>query len=64
MTREEWLESPGCKLVADDLKKTLEGMCDHLFGPVSGPRTHSSQPRSQTVGPSTSCDPPPRPGPL
>lgn len=34
MTREEWLESPGCKLIADDLKKTLEGLCDHLFGPV------------------------------
>ncbi|KAL3898211.1 MAG: hypothetical protein SGPRY_012888 [Prymnesium sp.] len=34
MTREEWLESPGCKLVAEDLKKTLEGMCDELFGPV------------------------------
>ena len=32
MTREEWLESDGCKLVAADLKKTLEGMCDHLFG--------------------------------
>eukprot|EP00962_Isochrysis_galbana_P046128 scaffold18435_cov113-Isochrysis_galbana.AAC.10 len=28
------LESAGCKLVADDLKKTLEGLCDHLFGPV------------------------------
>ena len=28
MTREEWLESPGCKLIADDLKKTLEGMSD------------------------------------
>ena len=32
MGREEWLESEGCKLIADDLKKTLEGMCDHLFG--------------------------------
>ena len=32
MTREEWLESEGCKLVAADLKKTLEGLCDHLFG--------------------------------
>lgn len=28
------LASPGCKLVADDLKKALEGLCDHLFGPV------------------------------
>jgi len=34
MSREEWLESEGCKLVAADLKKTLEGLCDHLFGPV------------------------------
>mmetsp|Transcript_116646 Transcript_116646/g.212164 ORF Transcript_116646/g.212164 Transcript_116646/m.212164 type:complete len:614 (+) Transcript_116646:88-1929(+) len=34
MTKEEWLASPGCKLIADDLKKTLEGMCDVLFGPV------------------------------
>jgi phenylalanyl-tRNA synthetase alpha chain len=32
MTREEWLESEGCKLVAADLKKTLEGLCDHLVG--------------------------------
>merc|ERR1719460_2321851 len=30
----EWLASDGCKLIADDLKKTLEGMCDDLFGPV------------------------------
>jgi len=34
MSREEWLASPGCELVAADLKKTLEGMCDKLFGPV------------------------------
>jgi len=34
MTREEWLASPGCKAIADDLKKTLEGLCDALFGPV------------------------------
>jgi phenylalanyl-tRNA synthetase alpha chain len=34
MTREEWLESPGCKAISDDLKKTLEGLCDVLFGPV------------------------------
>jgi len=32
MSREEWLASDGCKLVAADLKKTLEGLCDHLFG--------------------------------
>ena len=34
MTREEWLASPGCELIAADLKKTLEGLCDELFGPV------------------------------
>ena len=34
MTKEEWLASPGCKLIADDLKKTLEGLVDELFGPV------------------------------
>jgi len=34
MTREEWLESEGCKLIAADLKATLEGLCDELFGPV------------------------------
>ncbi|EOD27745.1 phenylalanine tRNA synthtetase [Emiliania huxleyi CCMP1516] len=34
MSREEWLASDGCKLVADDLKRTLEGLCDALFGPV------------------------------
>ena len=34
MSREEWLESDGCKLIADDLKKTLEGLVDELFGPV------------------------------
>jgi len=34
MSREEWLESEGCKLIAADLKKTLEGLCDELFGPV------------------------------
>jgi len=34
MTKEEWLASDGCKLVAEDLKKTLEGLVDELFGPV------------------------------
>jgi phenylalanyl-tRNA synthetase alpha chain len=34
MTREEWLASEGAQVVAADLKKTLEGLCDHLFGPV------------------------------
>ena len=34
MTKEEWLASPGCKLIADGLKKTLEGLVDELFGPV------------------------------
>ena len=31
MSREEWLESDACKLVADDLKATLEGMVDSIF---------------------------------
>ena len=34
MSKEEWLASPGCAFVAADLKKTLEGLCDELFGPV------------------------------
>jgi len=34
MSRDEWLASDGCKLVAADLKKTLEGLVDELFGPV------------------------------
>ena len=34
MSRDEWLASDGCKLVATDLKKTLEGLVDELFGPV------------------------------
>lgn len=34
LSAEEWLKSPECKMVADDLKKTLEGLMDHLFGPV------------------------------
>jgi phenylalanyl-tRNA synthetase alpha chain len=28
MAREAWLASPGCELVATDLKLTLEGLCD------------------------------------
>lgn len=31
---EEWIKSEECKMVAADLKKTLEGLMDHLFGPV------------------------------
>jgi len=34
MSKEEWLASPGCELIAADLKKTLEGLVDELFGPV------------------------------
>merc|ERR1712176_452768 len=34
LSGEEWLESAECKAIADDLKKTLEGLMDHLFGPV------------------------------
>jgi phenylalanyl-tRNA synthetase alpha chain len=30
----EWLESDECQMVAKDLKDTLEGLMDHLFGPV------------------------------
>eukprot|EP00617_Octactis_speculum_P021109 CAMPEP_0185766504 /NCGR_PEP_ID=MMETSP1174-20130828/37913_1 /TAXON_ID=35687 /ORGANISM="Dictyocha speculum, Strain CCMP1381" /LENGTH=378 /DNA_ID=CAMNT_0028450223 /DNA_START=242 /DNA_END=1378 /DNA_ORIENTATION=+ len=33
-SREAWLESDACKLIAEDLKATLEGLVDHLFGPV------------------------------
>ncbi|KAJ1462806.1 hypothetical protein M885DRAFT_455290 [Pelagophyceae sp. CCMP2097] len=32
-TREEWIASPECKLVGDDLKATLEGLVDAVFGP-------------------------------
>jgi phenylalanyl-tRNA synthetase alpha chain len=31
---EAWVNSAECKMVADDLKATLEGLMDHLFGPV------------------------------
>lgn len=31
MSRDEWLESKECKEVADDLKKTLEGLVDAVF---------------------------------
>jgi len=31
---DDWLQSDECKMVADDLKATLEGLMDHLFGPV------------------------------
>ena len=34
LTEEEWLQSPECQLVEEDLKKTLEGLMDHLFGPT------------------------------
>ena len=34
VSKEEWLASPECKMIADDLKETLEGLMDHLFGPV------------------------------
>ncbi|KAL3780662.1 hypothetical protein ACHAWO_004143 [Cyclotella atomus] len=29
---QEWLESEECKVIAEDLKATLEGLMDHLFG--------------------------------
>jgi len=31
---EAWIASPECALIAKDLKATLEGLMDHLFGPV------------------------------
>jgi len=30
----EWLDGPECKMISEDLKATLEGLMDHLFGPV------------------------------
>jgi len=35
---EEWLESTECKAIEDDLKLTLEGLMDHLFGPSTQKR--------------------------
>ena len=32
LTGEEWTSSPECKAIGDDLKATLEGLMDHLFG--------------------------------
>jgi|Transcript_15024 phenylalanyl-tRNA synthetase alpha chain len=34
LSKEEWLESDECKMIGEDLKATLEGLMDHLFGPV------------------------------
>ena len=34
LSKEEWLASPECKMISDDLKNVLEGLMDHLFGPV------------------------------
>lgn len=33
-TGEDWTSSDECQMIADDLKATLEGLMDHLFGPV------------------------------
>jgi phenylalanyl-tRNA synthetase alpha chain len=33
-THDEWIASPECQMIATDLKQTLEGLMDHLFGPV------------------------------
>jgi len=33
-TGKEWTEGSECKMISDDLKATLEGLMDHLFGPV------------------------------
>ena len=34
LTGEKWLQSPECQLIEADLKATLEGLMDHLFGPT------------------------------
>jgi phenylalanyl-tRNA synthetase alpha chain len=31
---DDWVNSDECKMIAADLKATLEGLMDHLFGPV------------------------------
>jgi len=31
---DDWLQSDECRMVSEDLKTTLEGLMDHLFGPV------------------------------
>jgi phenylalanyl-tRNA synthetase alpha chain len=31
---EQWLQSQECRLIVSDLKATLEGLMDHLFGPT------------------------------
>jgi len=35
---EEWLNSAECRIVESDLKATLEGLMDHLFGPTTQKR--------------------------
>jgi len=32
LSNDEWLASPECQVIADDLKQTLEGLMDALFG--------------------------------
>eukprot|EP00547_Thalassionema_nitzschioides_P006946 CAMPEP_0194203504 /NCGR_PEP_ID=MMETSP0156-20130528/3248_1 /TAXON_ID=33649 /ORGANISM="Thalassionema nitzschioides, Strain L26-B" /LENGTH=425 /DNA_ID=CAMNT_0038929265 /DNA_START=69 /DNA_END=1346 /DNA_ORIENTATION=+ len=34
LTGDEWLASGECEKIKNDLKNTLEGLMDHLFGPV------------------------------
>ena len=38
MSGEEWLKSPECQMVELQLKITLEGLMDHLFGPSTEKR--------------------------
>ena len=38
MSGEEWLKSPECEKVVLDLKSTLEGLMDHLFGSTTPKR--------------------------
>eukprot|EP00545_Synedropsis_sp_CCMP1620_P007217 CAMPEP_0119006648 /NCGR_PEP_ID=MMETSP1176-20130426/2436_1 /TAXON_ID=265551 /ORGANISM="Synedropsis recta cf, Strain CCMP1620" /LENGTH=440 /DNA_ID=CAMNT_0006958599 /DNA_START=36 /DNA_END=1358 /DNA_ORIENTATION=+ len=34
LTGDDWLASPDCTIIKEDLKQVLEGLMDHLFGPV------------------------------
>jgi phenylalanyl-tRNA synthetase alpha chain len=38
LSGKEWLKSPECSMVESDLKSTLEGLMDHLFGPLTQKR--------------------------
>lgn len=38
MSGKEWLKSSECRMIESDLKATLEGLMDHLFGPSTPKR--------------------------